>query len=73
MFTWRVQVYLSKEHGKVMHGLATPGPMTSRSVSAFQQQQSSQKATQPSFGFGSARRLPKTVSDSQPSPATYCA
>jgi hypothetical protein len=69
----RVQVYLSKEHGKVLYGVGTPGPMTAPATSAFQRQQISRKKTQPAYGFGSARRLPKNLADTLPGPSTYCA
>ena len=68
-----VQVYISKEHGKVLHGVGTPGPATAQGVSAFQGQKMSYKATQPAYRFGSARRLPRHLADTLPGPQTYCA
>lgn len=66
-------VYLSKEHGKVLHGVGTPGPMTAQCVSAFQRQAMSRKETLPAYRFGSARRLDRHLQDTAPGPCTYCA
>lgn len=68
-----VQVFISKDHGKALFGVGSPGPVTASKVSAFHKQAISQRKSMPCFGFGTSKRLPKYDTEKVPGPGTYCA
>lgn len=66
------KVFVSKEHEKSQHGKITPGPTTCPVIHSFGSQTVSSKRTNPSFGFGTARRDAGPRSD-VPGPGSYWA
>eukprot|EP00798_Chlamydomonas_sp_ICE-L_P016024 gene16024-22162_t len=66
------KVFVSKEHEKSQHGRNTPGPTTCPVVHSFGTQTLSAKKTNPSFGFGTAKRDVGNRNDS-PGPGSYWA
>jgi len=64
------QVYISAEHEKCSHGMASPGPALVGGKSSVGKQQSSRNVSSSSWSFGSARRF--VYSESKvPGPGTY--
>lgn len=66
------KIFVSKEHEKSQHGKLTPGPTTCPVVHSFGSQTLSSKKTNPSFGFGTAKRDAGPRSD-VPGPGAYWA
>eukprot|EP00241_Pyramimonas_parkeae_P012365 CAMPEP_0114236130 /NCGR_PEP_ID=MMETSP0058-20121206/6658_1 /TAXON_ID=36894 /ORGANISM="Pyramimonas parkeae, CCMP726" /LENGTH=288 /DNA_ID=CAMNT_0001348015 /DNA_START=514 /DNA_END=1382 /DNA_ORIENTATION=+ len=66
----RAKVYISAEHEKCSHGMASPGPALVGGKSSVGKQQSSRNVSSSSWSFGSARRF--VYSESKvPGPGTY--
>lgn len=66
------KIFISKEHEKAAFGELSPGPVTSNMVNSFGSQTLSVKKTNPSWGFGTAKRDKGYGSDT-PGPGTYYA
>eukprot|EP00201_Polytomella_parva_P004331 CAMPEP_0175073746 /NCGR_PEP_ID=MMETSP0052_2-20121109/20789_1 /TAXON_ID=51329 ORGANISM="Polytomella parva, Strain SAG 63-3" /NCGR_SAMPLE_ID=MMETSP0052_2 /ASSEMBLY_ACC=CAM_ASM_000194 /LENGTH=217 /DNA_ID=CAMNT_0016341701 /DNA_START=293 /DNA_END=946 /DNA_ORIENTATION=- len=66
------KIFISKEHEKSAFGLNSPGPMTSKFLSAVGSQPLSSKQSMPSWGFGTAKRS-KGYETGTPGPGSYYA
>eukprot|EP00798_Chlamydomonas_sp_ICE-L_P011851 gene11851-14956_t len=66
------KVFISKEHEKGMFGRDTPGPTTAPRIDSVGNQTLSAKRTNPSFGFGTAKR-DNGKGSTVPGPGSYWA
>ncbi|KAG2500156.1 hypothetical protein HYH03_001738 [Edaphochlamys debaryana] len=66
------KIFITKEHEKAAFGENSPGPVTSKAVSAIGPQTLSIKSSAPSWGFGSSKRN-KMPPNGTPGPGSYWA
>ncbi|CAG9460053.1 unnamed protein product [Pedinophyceae sp. YPF-701] len=66
------KIFISAEHEKDSFGELSPGPTTAMGHPAIGKQTVSRKKSNPSWGFGTARRQTVQVTDT-PGPGTYWA
>eukprot|EP00879_Flechtneria_rotunda_P016706 GHRR01017482.1.p1 GENE.GHRR01017482.1~~GHRR01017482.1.p1 ORF type:complete len:306 (+),score=70.82 GHRR01017482.1:1571-2488(+) len=66
------KTFISKEHEKQAFGMSSPGPGTAQPYTSSGSQQLSTKHTNPTWGFGTSKRL-KDYANDAPGPGTYYA
>mmetsp|Transcript_4343 Transcript_4343/g.9399 ORF Transcript_4343/g.9399 Transcript_4343/m.9399 type:complete len:303 (+) Transcript_4343:168-1076(+) len=66
------KIFISKEHEKGAYGEMSPGPVTGTVVNSFGNQTLSVKKSNPSWGFGTSKRI-KDYGNITPGPGTYWA
>uniref|UniRef100_A0A383WC15 Flagellar associated protein n=1 Tax=Tetradesmus obliquus TaxID=3088 RepID=A0A383WC15_TETOB len=66
------KTFISKQHEKQAYGIGSPGPGTAKPYTSSGSQQLSTKHTNPTWGFGTSKRL-KDYNNDAPGPGTYYA